>query len=141
MPVPNYIIDPRNGKAARVTEFEQVVTGNLDFDSVAQARVTVADTAYSLIEPENGKSIIITGLILSGNKSISATTDAVVSVYTANAIEDIDAQSGVVEVDINRSGRLVLTGINLRVQPGLFVNIKSDQTEINATIFYYRAPL
>ena len=139
MSAPCRIVDPHTGVGAKVTEFGQLVTSPIDYSVSSQIVATVADLPYTLINPQNGRSIIITTVLLTANRSIGV-NDATVTVYSTSTA---DATSGdnIFQMELAKNGQLVLTGLNLRVSSGLFLNVKTNDTTVYATVLYYRVPV
>ena len=139
MTAPVRIVDPYSGVSAKVTEFGQLVTSPIDYSVSSQIVATVDDLPYTLVSPQNGRSIIITTVLLTANRNIGV-NDATVTVYAASTAT---ATSGddIFQVELAKNGQLVLTGLNLRVNSGLFLNVKSNDSTVYATVLYYRVPV
>ena len=45
------------------------------------------------------------------------------------------------QIELARNGQLTLTGLNLRIDKGLFLNVKTNDETVYATVFYYRVPI
>ena len=139
MSAPIRIIDPHTGVGARVTEFGQLVTSPIDYSVSSQIVAAVADLPYNLVGPEHGRSIIVTSIILTANKNVGV-NDATVTLYsssTATATTGAD----ILQLELERNGKLVLTGLNLRVESGLFLNVQTNDATVYATVLYYRVPV
>ena len=139
MSAPVRIIDPHTGIGARVTEFGQLVTSPIDYSLSSQVVAIVDDLPYTAVSPEQGRSIIITSIILTANKDVGV-NDATVTLYSASTAGATTGED-ILQLELERNGKLVLTGLNLKVDIGLFLNIKTSDTIVYATILYYRVPV
>ena len=140
MPVPSKIIDPVTGMAATVTDFGQLVVAPVDYSTVAQQEADTINTAFNLIEPTYGQQVVVTDIILSANRNVGV-NDATVDLYTATAPDTTTVDSGILSLELEKNGKLVLTGLNLITTAGKWINIKTNDATIFATIMYYRVPL
>lgn len=139
MTAPVKIIDPHTGIGAKVTEFGQLVTSPIDYSISSQIVALVADLPYTLVNPEHGRSIIITSILLTANKDVGV-NDATVTLYSSST-STATTGSDILQIELARNGQLPLTGLNLRIDSGLFLNVKTDDTTVYATVFYYRVPV
>ena len=139
MTAPSRIVDPHTGVGAKVTEFGQLVTSPIDYSVSSQIVATVDDLPYNLVGPEHGRSIIVTSIILTANKDVGV-NDATVTVYSSST-ETSTTGADVFQIELARNGQLVLSGLNLKVESGLFLNVKTNDTTVYATVLYYRVPV
>lgn len=122
---------------ARVTTRNQLVTAPLEFSNMFNAQAVAANTAYNVVLPKIGKQFIITDLILYGNKDVDNTNDATVVVYEASAIDSLVVDETIFNNEIPRRGDLPLTGLNIEVSSGAWVNIKTSSETIFINIGGY----
>ena len=139
MTAPIRIVDPHTGVGAKVTEFGQLVTSPIDYSVSSQIVANVDDLPYNLVGPEHGRSIIVTSIILTANKDVGV-NDATVTVYSSST-ETSTTGEDVFQIELARNGQLVLSGLNLKVESGLFLNVKTNDTTVYATVLYYRVPV
>lgn len=124
----------------RVSQRGQLITSPLDFSTFYTDITTVNNTPVNLVEPMAGMNFVITALILSGDRNIGA-NGAVTEVYE-NAIGPTDATvtKAIYRDEIARQTRAVLTGLNIILTPGRWVNVKSDDVQVRANIAGYYVP-
>jgi len=140
MSTPIRLIDPLSGNIARVTKYGEVITGDLAPSTTVQKTLSVDNLVYNLLAPKAAQEIIITGLVFNGDKLVSQTIDATVTLYKADFADGAPtAANTIISNQIQRNGRLVLTGIKLLVEAGKFINVTSSDSNIYVTLFYYRA--
>jgi len=140
MAAPVYIVDPLTGNRAVVSEFGQLTVAPVAYSIPAQETLTVIDTAFTMIEPVDGKLIIITDIVLTANRNIGV-NDATVTLYTTQAANELLPFGDILELEMAKNSSLPLTGLNAKVEPGLFVNAKTNDTDVFVTIMYYRVPV
>ena len=139
MSAPVRIIDGLTGGSAKVTEFGQLVTSPIDYSVSSQIVASVDDLPYNLVAPEHGRAIIITSILLTANKNVGV-NDATVTMYSSSTA-DATTGNDILQIELARNGQLILTGLNLRIDKGLFLNVKTNDETVYATVFYYRVPI
>ncbi len=129
------------GHTARVTKYGQLIVAPLDF-SVSQAtKLEVANTAYNFVTPKQNKIIVITDILLYANKNVGA-GDATVDVYTSDVGPDSTTiKESIIQTEMLKQTSRDLTGLNLKVNAGRWVNAKTDDDDIFVTLGYYYAPI
>lgn len=140
MSAPIVITDPMTGKAAMVSKFGQLITSPIDYSTPFTAAMSSSNTPYLLVSPIGGKSIVITTLILTANKSVGA-NDATVSIYTTDTIDGALTSTPEVQLEMIKKSSLPLTGLNLIIPEGKFLFAQTDDNTVYATIGYYRVPV
>lgn len=122
---------------AKVTSRGQLVTAPLEFSSAYNAAATANNTAYTLVEPLNGKRFVIDSIMLYANQGVSNTADATVDIYEATSNTSTTISTSLVQTNMVRGNRIVLSGVNLIVSEGVWVNVKTTDNDVYATIFGY----
>jgi hypothetical protein len=130
------IVDLGNDTSAKVTSRGELVTGKLNFSSAYNANAVVINTGYNLIVPRNGHCFVITDILIFADKSVSV-NDATISVYTASSATSTTAIDTILTTQIKASTSRDLTGLNLLVSHGVWVNAKTDDNNVYFTIFGY----
>ena len=138
--IPTVITDPYSGVKARVSEFGQLAVAPLAYSKPAFQKLEIINTAYTFIAPEEGHQIVITDIILTANRTVGA-NDATVDVYEAESPTTTIITQPIIELEMIKQSSLGLTGLNLLVPPGLWVNAKTDDNDVFVTIMYYRVPI
>ncbi len=128
------------GQVAKVTRFGQLVTAPIDYSDSVTVEMTVVNTAFNLVEPKAGSSIVITDIISSAERTVSPTTPADIEVYEASSINTIVVDDNIVRPQLTAASNLPLTGLNLLVPEGKFVNAKTDDATVLVTVMFYRVP-
>jgi hypothetical protein len=138
--VPAVIQDAGSGNRATVTRFGQLVVAPVDYSTPVAKTLDVINTAYNFVGPVMGKNIVITDIILTANKNVGA-GDATVVVYEADAPDTTTSDKDIINLEMIKQSNLVLTGLNMIVSEGKFVNAKTDDDDVFVTIMYYRVPV
>ena len=139
MVAPVTMIDPNTEVAAKVTGNGQLVVAPLDFSEPEALSLTATATAFNFISPVQDKKIVITDIIASADNSVSNTTPADIEVYEAEGPETVTVFKSIIRPQLTRSQSMVLTGLNMVVPAGLWVNAKTDDNNVLVTIMFYRA--
>ena len=140
MAAPCNIIDSNSGHKAKVTKWGQLIVAPLQYSEPETVEMDVVDTAFNFIIPASNQSIVITDIIVSADKNVSATTPAEVEVYTAGAPDSIDVIKSILQPRLTRSTNLPVTGLNLLIGEGVWVNGKTNDIGVLLTIMFYRVP-
>ena len=141
MATPVELVDPESGGRSRITEFGQLVVAPISYSSAVEHDMDVINTAFNFAEPVHGKSIVITDIIASANNSVSNTTPADIVVYQADSATSLVSLSGIVRPQLVRANNFILTGLNLIVPPGVWINATTTDDDILLTIMFYRVPV
>lgn len=134
------IKDGKTKNKAKVTKYGQLVTAPVDYSTPVARTLADIDTAYNFIEPMAGKSIVITDIIITANRQVGA-NDATVVLYEAGGVGELNATKDILNLEMIKQSQLVLTGLNLLVPSGLFINAKTNDNTVFITIMFYRVPV
>lgn len=127
-----------NGKQnlAGVSPRGQLYTAPLDYSTAYNATADVANTAANLLVPKTGKQFVITSIHLYANKNVGA-GDATVVLYEATSSSTATVTKTIFTVEMPKYSYRDLTGLNLIVTEGVWVNIKTDDDDVFATVLGY----
>jgi hypothetical protein len=126
------------GSEARVSSRGQLVVAPLDFSTPYNVKAEVINTAYNLVKPKLGWQFIVTDILLYANKNVGA-ADATVNLYEATAVDSLTIAKSIIEIEMLKQTSINLTGLNMIVTEGRWINIKTDDDDIFATIMGYYA--
>ena len=140
--VPSVLKDGYTGNTATVTEYGQLVVAPIAYSSVVQAELAVINTAYNLLVPTQGQQIVITDIILTANRAIGA-NDATIDLYLADSPTALvfTPADAVLSLELEKNGKLALTGLNLITRAGAWINAKTNDNTVFVTLMYYRVPV
>ena len=63
------IVDPAGNTPAKVTQYGELVVGDIESSTSVFQKFELDNTAYNFVEPKEGCDIFITGIILYANRS------------------------------------------------------------------------
>jgi hypothetical protein len=108
-------------------------------DTVSTKTLDAAETAYNFVEPRAGHRITVTGILLSANNNVGV-GDAMVVVYEAASPTSTVATKTIFATEMQTNSSRDITGIQLDIQPGVWINAKTDDDDVFASILYYYIP-
>ena len=123
---------------AKVTVAGQLVTGPFSYDQVSSVTLGVDDTAVNFYPPVAGQQFVITTILLTANKNV--TTDCTVVIYEADSPTDTVPDKTILNVEMLKNTSRDITGLNLLITSGKFINGKTDDDDVFATIMGYYIP-
>lgn len=124
------------GNEVKVTSRGQLVTAPLEFSDTFNIKAELDNTAYNLVTPLTNKQFVITDIILTANKNVGA-ADATVELYEANAVDTTTVEKCIIQLEMKKSSTLPLTGLNMITTKGVWINIKTDDDDVFATLMGY----
>lgn len=131
------IIDSRGTKSgAKVTKRGQLVTSPLGFSKFYPTQLITNDAAVTSIPPKSDSQFIITDMILYANKNVG-TTDASVCVFESDGANSDNQVTVIFEVEIPKQTNITLTGLNIIVSEGVWVNAVTDDNIVFVNIGGY----
>lgn len=115
-----------------------MVVGKAAFENIAFAEVNSTNTAFNLYFPDLGLQHVITGIRLKANRDVSNTTDASVVVYEASSLTSTIEDKVLYETALVRGEFDAMPpGVELLVNEGKFINVKTTDASIFANVFTY----
>ena len=125
------------GGVAKVTSRGQLVTAPLEFSEIYTASCIANNTAVNLVTPKPNQRFVITTIILNGDRSIAvngAITDLFESI--GGPISAVVSKS-ILRLEILKQGSVALTGLNIILSEGVWLNVKADDVIVRANIAGY----
>ena len=138
MAAPFYVQDGLGtGALARVSEFGELITGAVEYDSSSSAELTLVNTAFNLVKARGDAYTVITGLLLTANKDVGV-GDARIKVYSSNVSESSREQTELLfTTEMPQKTVLTLLPLRILVEPGLWINAETDDASIFVTMLHY----
>lgn len=124
------------GAEACVTPRNQLVVAPLDFSIAYNAEASTNNVAVNFVPPLPNKRFVITDILLYANKGVGA-SDATVAVYEATSATSTTIITSIMALEMLKQTARDLTGLNLLVSEGKWVNLKTDDNTIFGTIMGY----
>lgn len=141
MSLSTHLTDGTGTKAqAKVTQRGEVVVAPISYSTSYFNEMTAVNTAYNFITPKTGYEIVITSIIVNANKTVSATDGALIEIFTANGATSIVPIDDILTVQLVKNSRQVLTGLNIKMSSGVWINAVTDDATIFLTVagFYLK---
>ena len=125
---------------AKVTGRGEVVVAPISYSKSYFNEMTSINTAYNFIKPKSGYEIVITSIIVNANKTVSSTDGALIEVFTSSDVNSIVPVDDIMTVQLIKNSRQALTGLNIKVDSGVWINAVTDDATIFLTIagFYLK---
>lgn len=125
-----------SGTGAVITTRGVLVTGPLDFSVAYNQDVDTINTAFNFVGPEVGKRFVITDILLSTDRQVG-NNGAIIILYEATADNTVTVTTTILEVEMLKSTVRDMTGLNMIATEGVWINIKTDDDNVQATIMGY----
>ena len=139
MPVNAEIKDGKGTKnKAKVTTLGQLVVAPLEFSTAYAVEADTINTAFNFVGPVVDQNFIVTDILLYANKGVGA-GDASVQLYEADSATSTTSTKTILDIEMLKQTARDMTGLNLKVTTGKWLNIKTDDNTIFATIMGYYA--
>jgi hypothetical protein len=125
--------------AARCTSRNELVTNKYDYSLSYTVEADLINTAYNFVGPVAGKRFVITDILIYANKNVGA-GDATVEIYEADGSTNTTVTKSVLKTEMLKQTARDLTGLSMIVTEGKWLNIKTDDDDIFATVMGYYVP-
>lgn len=137
MSLPVRIQHDNTGHDAEVTPYGELVTGAIEFDESYNATCSSAGVAANLLGPVADKFFVITQLYVKANRNVSNTVDATFELFEATSEDSATVARELYTVQLVRGNAANIGGLRLKLNPGVWLNAKADQTVFYVTVFGY----
>lgn len=125
-----------NGYAAKITSRGQLVTSPLDYSESYAVTAAVINTGYNFITPKTGMRFVITAILLTTDKNVGA-TGASITVYEGSSATTATVDREILTVEMLKQTSRDITGLNLITTEGKWLNVKTDDNNLYATVLGY----
>lgn len=126
-----------NNWGASVSKYGELKVAPYNYSTSYFQNFATADTAYNFIPPIQNQFFVITAIILQANKNVNATTGQVVDIYEAESATATTIDKNLFEIEMIKNDRVVVTGLNIRTTEGKFLNGKTADDDVLATVAGY----
>lgn len=133
--------DPFTGQEARVTDFGELVTGNLSFSEPISTLLGEDNTPVEIAPPKTNQIMVVTDLILYANRNVGV-NDARVILYESeeSAVAQLGTDKVFFDQEMLKQSTLPLTGLNWKVGEGKFLNATTSDDDVFVNLACYYAP-
>ena len=139
MGLKGHIEDKQNGDTAKVTSRGQLVVAPLAYSSFFAAKASVDDVPVNIVPPKTGMRFVCTAMIINADKSV--TSEMVVTLFEGSGPTTTTQDQVVFSTEILKQRTLVLTGLNVLVTEGKWLNGVTDDNNalFNVAGYYVKA--
>ena len=127
-----------NGHAAHVTTAGQLIVSPYDFDLVQYLNFDVAAQGYTFFSNKTGYQFVMTGLLLTADSNV--VTSCIVDIYEATILNSATINKSIFHFEILKNGSRQLIGLNILINEGVYINGKTDDDDVFATMMGYYIP-
>jgi len=124
-----------SGHLASVSSTGALLVTPPAFEEVSYADMTSANTAYEMFAPIYGKQFVMTGIIVTAKKNVAQ--DEIVEVYEADSGDSTTVTKAILTLEMLASSSRDITGLNLLISAGSFLNVKADDNDTAVSIVGY----
>lgn len=121
---------------AKITNRGQLVVSSLDFSESYTVTAALTGTAYNFVPPISGKRFIVTDILLYADKNVGA-NDASVQIYEADSLNETTIDKTILDIEMVKKTSRDMTGLNLIISESRWLNIKTNDNIIYATVMGY----
>lgn len=124
------------GVRAFVSKRGELAVAPLDFDVTSSNNMAVINTAYNFYAPMQNMRFVITAILLYADKNVGA-TDASVQIYEASSASSTTVLNTILDFEMLKNTNRDITGLNLLVSEGVWINGKTNDNNVYGTIMGY----
>ena len=125
-----------NGVSASVSSNGELITRPLEYSNAHFKDMNIADSAFNFVEPEASKRFIITGMILDADRNVGV-NGANVVIFEADQSNSTTPTETILQVDMPKQTSKVITPLLIETTEGVYINGKTDDNDVSATILGY----
>jgi len=130
------IKDSQSSVKAKITERGQIVVAPLEFSVFYTASTASNNVAVNIVAPTTSKRFVITDIVIAADRSVGA-NGAITDIFEASGPTSATIVKSIYEDEIAKQTRATLTGLNIIVSEGVWINVKSDDVIVRANIAGY----
>lgn len=129
------IVGP-DGESARVTPSGELVVQQIVPSIPLSVTLDAVDTAFNFVKPVSRREYLVTDILLATNKDVGV-DGATIVLYEAEQEDSTTAAKVIVSIQLLKNGQLPLTGLKWRVREGFYLNMKTNDDVVFATVACY----
>ena len=133
MSIPAYLVG-RNGQQVSVNDAGELLISDGPFDLAVFNELDIANQAYNFYGPKGQQQFVMTGFLMFGDKQVSSTTNATVTIYEASAPDSATVDRVLIKVEVGQNQAVPFPSIRVLANRGVYINAKTDDDDIHLTI-------
>jgi len=126
---------------ARVTSNGELIIRPFEYDTAKYIELGTANTAYNFEGPKAGQFMVITTIVLKADRQVSNSTDADVVIYEASSATSTTVDRVLFQTAMIVGDQVQLSGLRIKVNKGKWVNAKTTDDDIHATLAGFFVPI
>ena len=136
MTIEAIVTDPCSHVGARVNKDGELVVGELSASTFVAVEMNVNDQVYSLVTPISGRRVRITGVVITTSRTIG-NEGVSINLYSASSAISGVSLGNIFTVDLVKQDKIVMTGLNLEVPEGTWINATASDSTVNLSLIFY----
>jgi len=120
-----------------VTSRGQLIVSPIDFSTAYAVTMDAVNTAFNFTIPIVDKKFVLTDILIDAGKNVSASTAGTVVIYEATAVDSTVVDREILTFEMLKNTNRVITGLNLLCSEGRWINIKTTDATMTATLLGY----
>ena len=138
---PIHILDGTGTKQkVKVTAIGQLATAPFAYDEVKVQTLDADNVAENFFTPRVGFQVVITGVIIGGDRLVSANDGALVEIFAADSPTSDTALGPIITLSVTKNSTIPILGLNFLVAEGVYINAKADDSNVLISIMGYYIP-
>jgi len=131
------VVSNENGRSVKVTKSGEMVVAPLAYSDTKFNLLDATATAYHYYPPLSGKQFVISCVLVFGDKEIANASDTTIEIYEAASTTETTVSKVLMTFGLGQLTSLAITPLNILVNPGVYVNAKTDDDDVYLTIMGY----
>lgn len=137
MAVPFVIQGGNSEVLVNVTPSGELVVAPLSYDETKFNELAEDNIAYNFFPPLPKQQFVITGFIAVGDQQITGNANATVVIYEAESKDTATVDKILIQFVIKQDQDIPVPGLKILVNPGKFINAKTDDDDVHLTLMGY----
>lgn len=126
----------RNNRVVEVLSTGQLATAPLEYSTGKFQDMNATNTAFNFHKPSAGKRFVVTGLVVTTDRNVGVNGASIIF-YEASAVDATTVDETIFQLDMVKNDLLPLIGLNQILNEGAFLNGKTDDASVLATVAGY----
>ena len=134
------VVSRSTGKQAEISPQGELIIRGFAYSESQFKNMDLINTAYNFFVAKAGQRFVITGVIVDANRNVG-NNGASVILYEAASATSITVAKTLYQFDMPKQTDKILLPLMTQTSEGVFVNGKTDDDDVLATIMGYYIPV
>lgn len=140
MSIPVFLVDSA-GRRVDVDKTGALRISDGPYDLTKFVELAAAATAYNYYPPKVGCQFVMTGLLAFADRNVSDADDTIITIYEGTAPNTTTVSRGLLQFGMGKLTTLPYPSIRILVNPGVWINAKTDDDNIFLNIIGHYIPI